>query len=202
MNCWYTEAQMWSTTEKLPCFSPPSPTSGLQDFKHRILITSQVLNHTKHPVVSLFVRQQRWWTRNCCIYALFRLPKWSAPMNHPTTDPCLKITIRGYFHPWFANNSKWQNGTLQTFPNSGRLLLSVSISSSAWLQLNATTNIISTCFDCFEDKEIKDKREGAKWIKVASASASAAHDFNWMQQASSATKRRINATMLWWLGGQ
>ena len=28
-----------------------------------------------HPVMSLSVFQQRWQTRNCCIYALYQLPK-------------------------------------------------------------------------------------------------------------------------------
>ena len=31
------------------------------------------LRHTSrsHPVVSILLRQQRWWARNCCIYALY-----------------------------------------------------------------------------------------------------------------------------------
>ena len=130
---------MWPTTEKLPCFSCPSSNICFErQFKRRILTggADTPIRHTSNKQIAscrvpLLLRQQRWWTRNCCIYALYhqKLPKLmrsgatNLPWSYFNWYTCIvsffcKIRFSAYFHfHRFANllEMKLQNCTLLIF---------------------------------------------------------------------------------------
>ena len=88
---WQPVVSLWQTVANT---QNKYHTNAIMQLEYKNVTQTQKSNtntdpHTSrlHPVMSLSVYQQQWQTRNCCIYALYQLPKWSAPVIQGCLEP-------------------------------------------------------------------------------------------------------------------